>query len=67
MSSGRASTVSLWIGRFISLLPVLVMLMGVFFNFTRQPDALRSFEKYGFPEHLMRPIGLVLCHSSNLG
>jgi hypothetical protein len=50
--------VSLWIGRAISLLPVLVMLMGVYFNLSRQPDAVRGFDKYGFPGHLMRPIGV---------
>jgi hypothetical protein len=58
MSSGRASTVSFWIGWVISLLPALVMLLGAFFNISRQPHAISGFEKYGFSDQLVRPIGL---------
>jgi hypothetical protein len=63
MSSGRSSTLSLWIGRFISLLPVLLLLFSAFAKITQQPQVMEGFAKYGFDERVIRPLGIteVVC------
>jgi DoxX-like family len=58
MSSGRASTISLWVGRFISLIPVLLLLFSAFAKITQQPQVMSGFEKYGFADAAIRPLGI---------
>jgi hypothetical protein len=49
----------LWIGRIISALPMLAMLMSASMKLSRSPGVIKGFAKFGYPKHLLVPLGLV--------
>lgn len=49
----------LWIGRVISALPVLLLLFSASMKITRAPAAVEGFAKYGYPDRVIAPLGLV--------
>ena len=51
---------TLWTGRVLSALPVLMFLMSASLKFTRSPDVMKEFvERLGYPESMVTGIGLV--------
>jgi hypothetical protein len=49
----------LWTGRIISTLPVLLLLFSASMKFAKPPAAVDGFKKFGYPEHLLLPLGIV--------
>jgi hypothetical protein len=49
----------LWAGRVLSALPVLVLLMSGTMIFVKPPGFAEGFAKFGYPEHLALPLGIV--------
>jgi hypothetical protein len=49
----------LWIGRVISAVPVLLLLMGGVMDLSKAPVAIEGLKKFGYPEHVMIPFGIV--------
>ena len=46
----------------MSVLPAMLMVMSAVMKLARVPDAVKGFRDLGYPEHLMRPIGITeLC------
>ena len=52
------ASVLVWIGRVISLLTVLMMLMSAYFKLSKNPMAVEGFAKMGYPAHTLVPIGI---------
>lgn len=52
-------SVLVWIGRVISLLPVLMLVMSAYFKLSKNPMAVEGFAKMGYPAHTLVPIGIV--------
>jgi hypothetical protein len=46
----------LWTGRVLSALPVLMMLMGSVYGFTKPAEAQEGMSKYGYPKSAFYPI-----------
>lgn len=54
-----ASTVSLWIGRVLSALPVLMLTMSAVMKFAKPPMVLEGMAKAGWSEDLLLGLGIV--------
>lgn len=52
----RGSKGLVWVGRVISALPVLVLLMGIGMGFSGKPEVAEGMEKSGYPARLLKPI-----------
>ncbi len=48
-----------WIGSGLSALPVLLLLSSGILKLSGRPPIVEAFLKLGYPEHLMRPIGIL--------
>ena len=59
MSSRNVSRVSSIVGWVLGVLPALLMVMSAVMKLAKIPDAVKGFRDLGYPEHLMRPIGIV--------
>jgi hypothetical protein len=59
MSSGNVSKVALWTGRVISALPVLALVMSAVMKLSHSKGVVEGFAKFGYPERLLTPIGIV--------
>jgi hypothetical protein len=55
-NSARQSKAMLWTGRVLSALPVLMMLMGSVYGFTKPAEAQEGMSKYGYPKIAFYPI-----------
>lgn len=53
------SKAALWTGRIVSAIPVLLLLMGAVMDFTRAAPTLEGLRKFGYPEHLAIPFGVI--------
>jgi hypothetical protein len=49
----------LWAGRVISALPVLMLIMSGTMKLTRGTQVLEGFAKFGYPESVIFPLGVV--------
>jgi hypothetical protein len=54
----KNSRVLVWIGRVISVLPVLLLLWSGYAKITRQPQVIKGFAEFGFPDSVIVPIGV---------
>lgn len=57
--SASPSKPTLWIGRVMSALPVLLVLMGSVMKLMRTPSVVEGFTHAGLPERLMIPVGII--------
>lgn len=48
-----------WIGRILSLLVALMLIMSGVMKLTKSPQLVEGFAKFGYPESLATPIGIV--------
>ena len=56
----RSRISSLWIGRVLSAIPVLMMALSAVMKLIRQPQAAEAFVKqFGYSDSLLVPIGVV--------
>src|SRR4051794_27297974 len=53
--SGQSKAMT-WIGRVLSALPVLMMLMGAVYGFSKPAEAQEGMAKYGYPKSAFYPI-----------
>ncbi len=51
--------VMIWVGRVISALPVLVLVMSAVMKLTKSPEAVEGFPKSGWDPELLVPLGIV--------
>lgn len=56
-SPAPPSKARLWIGRVLSAVPILMMLPGIFMNFTRNPQALEGMKRFGYQESALNLVG----------
>jgi len=49
----------LWTGYVLSALPVLMLLMSAGMKLARVPAAMEGFAKFGYPESVILPLGIV--------
>ena len=52
------SKVTLWIGRILSALPVLMLLFSASMKFIKPPGMADNMAHLGYPEHLLLPLGV---------
>ena len=57
--SGPISKAMLWTGRVISALPVLLLVFSAIMKLAKPPTVVVGFAKFGYPEHLIVPLGIV--------
>ena len=50
---------TLWIGRIISALPVLMLLFSGVLKLLKPPSVVQGVAHFGYPESLMLPIGIL--------
>jgi hypothetical protein len=51
---------SVWVGRILSALPVLVMLFSAFLKFRAPPEVVKAFTgQFGYPQQTLMPLGIV--------
>ena len=51
--------VMLWIGRVISVLPVLGLVMSAYMKFSRNPELVKGLTHFGYPLEVAVPLGIV--------
>ena len=49
----------IWTGRIISTLPVLALLFSATMKLMKPPDIVDGFKHFGYPEELIRVLGIV--------
>ena len=58
-STNTVSKTTLWTGRVMSALPVLLILLGSVMKLMKHPSVLEGFARAGLPERLILPVGLI--------
>jgi hypothetical protein len=58
-STNTVSKTTLWTGRVMSVLPVLLILLGSVMKLMKHPSVLEGFARAGVPERLILPVGLI--------
>ncbi len=53
------SKATLWVGRVMSAIPVLMVLFGSVLKLMRTPAVIEGFAHAGLPERLIIPVGLI--------
>jgi len=53
------SSKRLWAGRIVSFLPALLLLFSGTMKLLRVPAVIEGMAHYGYPEHLLLPIGML--------
>lgn len=48
-----------WAGWVVTVLPVPLLVMSGVMKLLKPPMVLEGFEKFGYPEHLLLPIGII--------
>jgi len=56
MPQMNSSKVMIWIGRVITALPVLMVIMGIAFSFAKPEEAKQGFTNYGYPAQAFQPV-----------
>ena len=60
MSSQAVSKGQLWAGRVVSALPVLALLLSATMKFSHKPEMVAGFTgKFGYPEGVLTPLGII--------
>jgi hypothetical protein len=59
LSSSPVSKTTLWIGRVMSALPVLLVLFGSVVKLMKTPSVIEGFVRAGIPERLIIPVGVI--------
>jgi len=49
----------IWAGRIISALPVLLLFFGASMSFAKPAGVVEGFKRFGYPESLLRVLGVV--------
>jgi len=55
----KRSQKMVWTGRVISALPTLVLIFSGVMKLAKPPAVVQGFSKFGYPEHLLLPLGIV--------
>ena len=55
----RPGKTALWIGRVLSTLCVLMLLMGVTMSLLKNPQAIEGMKEFGWPEHMASTLGII--------
>ena len=58
-AGNQPSKAALWIGRVLSALPVLMLLMSAVMKFVKPPAAVEGFKHLGWPEHFAIYLGII--------
>ena len=61
-AAGQSPSVSkgaLWTGRVLSAIPVLMMSMSAVMKLVRNPQVIAGMTRFGYPESLIVPIGIL--------
>ena len=58
-ATATVSKTMLWVGRVMSALPVLLILLGAVMKLMRLPAVIEGFARAGVPERLIVPVGLI--------
>jgi hypothetical protein len=53
------STRTVWVGRILSALPVLLLIFSAFMKFSHKPEVVQGFAALGVPENLINVIGII--------
>ena len=53
------SRIALWAGWIVSIVPVLMLAMSAVMKFTKPPFVMEQFDKFGYPESVLVPLGIV--------
>jgi hypothetical protein len=56
---GKRSQKMNWAGRIISVLPVLLLVLSGILKLAKPPAVVEGFNKFGYPERLLLPLGIV--------
>lgn len=63
MSTDVASTApsprTIWIGWLIGVLPMLLLIFSAYMKLTRNAQAVKGFQDFGFPDNVLLPLGVV--------
>ncbi|HEV8290707.1 MAG TPA: DoxX family protein [Tepidisphaeraceae bacterium] len=55
----QPSKATLWIGRVLSALPVLMLIMSASFKLAKVRAAVEGFKQFGWPEELLVTLGII--------
>ncbi len=58
-ATAPVSTKVLWVGRVMSAVPVLLILLGAVMKLMKLPAVIEGFAHSGVPERLIVPVGLI--------
>lgn len=58
-SSAAQKVSSIWTGRVLSAIPVLLMIMSGVMKLSHAPNVVQGFGQFGIPESLITPIGVL--------
>lgn len=59
LQTATSSKTMVWVGRILSTLPVLMLVMSAVMKLTKHPEVLKGFDKMGWPEYVLVPLGIV--------
>jgi len=59
MSSQNVSKAALWTGWVITVLPAGLMIFSAVVKLLKVPDVVKGMTDFGYPQHLIVPIGIV--------
>lgn len=58
-TNSTVSKTALWVGRVMSALPVLLVLFGSILKLMKTASVVEGFARYGLPERLIIPVGVI--------
>jgi hypothetical protein len=58
-SVAKSSKKTVWTGRVLSALPALLLIFSGVLKLAKPPAVVQGFSKFGYPEHLLLPLGIV--------
>ena len=58
-SSAEPSKAMLWTGRILSIVPALMLLFSASMKLMHGPQVVEGFTKFGYPEKVITPLGVV--------
>jgi uncharacterized membrane protein YphA (DoxX/SURF4 family) len=59
ISVAKRSNKMVWTGRVVSALPALILIFSGVLKLTKPPAVVQGFNKFGYPERLLLPLGIV--------
>ena len=57
--SRPSSSKLVWVGRIVSALPVLGLIMSAWFKFSKAPEAVEGMGKFGWSEDMLLTLGII--------